>query len=803
MLLIVTFVFIILFIFSDSAQANVNERKMYYNKEGLIKKAEYNTIDLSKVKDRQILIKCKNIGALDMESIECEQVNTPDVLKKQEILIVRVPDDIDYLSKLNELNSNKQIVYAEPNFIVEKSIIPNDKQFNNQWALQKIQLPSAWDISTGSSEVIIAVLDTGVDFSHPDLQGRLLNGYDYYNWDDDPTDDDGHGTFVAGIIAAATNNLIGISGVDWKCKILPIKVGGPKGFSIDAIVSGIYYAILSGADIINMSFGGSSSSTSEIEAIWEAYQNGIILVASSGNEGSGICYPAEYMPVISVGATDENDNVADFSNYGNRLNVVSPGVNILSTVLGGGYNKADGTSCSAPILSGIASLILAHNPNLSPDEVQWLIESSAFMPPSVEGEWDPYYGYGGVDAFSALTKSLPDLTADAGNKRSDAKKIDMDKTYPEYVDLPMDDDWFQFGVDQNDEIIIEIEVPDNIDIVAWIDKYENGQIVWEERLDSGYMGEGESIKFEASPGDYYIYIYEYNNHWSNSPYSIRVSGTAGNTPPSAGTIQVTPEQKIQVVFNQSVKLTSDLADYFHILDSNQNEIPIDVHFIGDASVGETQAYSVFWLEPNQNLMVGNTYQMLIDSGLLSDSGSELKDPYKIDLIVVEQCTGPNEPIEDVGYSRLSPASIGTTLLAEWENYKGEHKAYITLVQVIRGEKAWQLLQEANMFNDPPPVGYEYVLAKIRFKYLAGPSADTHIYINGNIDFTAVSGDGVDYDYASVVDPEPDLDCSLYPGGTHEGWASFLVKITDNRPLLTFGRDYDGSGGIWFKLYSDS
>lgn len=164
------------------------------------------------------------------------------------------------------------------------------------------------------------------------------------------------------------------------------------------------------------------------------------------------------------------------------------------------------------------------------------------------------------------------------------------------------------------------------------------------------------------------------------------------------------------------------------------------------------------------------------------------------VITVSESLGP-------GYSRSNPASIGSSLTYEEEDdwlYE-DYKVRITLVQIIRGNQAWNMIEEANMFNDPPAAGNEYILAKIRFEYLESSDPDTQYDIS-QYDFTAVSASGKDYEWASIVCPDPKLSADLYPGASVEGWAAFEVDIDDN-PLLTFGRNYQGKDGIWFKFYT--
>lgn len=226
-----------------------------------------------------------------------------------------------------------------------------------------------------------------------------------------------------------------------------------------------------------------------------------------------------------------------------------------------------------------------------------------------------------------------------------------------------------------------------------------------------------------------------------------------------------------------------------------------LHFVGQVTKGECGAYRTFWLEPQEALAEDIEYQLLIDNTLTSADGKTMARPFVTAVRVSDKESQPEPPLdpEDKGYSRRNPAPIGTTLSAEWSDYKGEYKANVTLLEVIRGERAWQMIYKANRFNNPPVEGYEYILARISFTYRIGPDRDIQYKISP-LDFTAVSSSGRDYDYASVVEPSPELSAYLYPGASMEGWAAYQVEKTDAKPLLTFARDYRGTGGIWLKLY---
>jgi len=172
---------------------------------------------------------------------------------------------------------------------------------------------------------------------------------------------------------------------------------------------------------------------------------------------------------------------------------------------------------------------------------------------------------------------------------------------------------------------------------------------------------------------------------------------------------------------------------------------------------------------------------------------------KVNTLLTVYAPGSPPKHGEPGSSRFFPADIGTPVTCAYEDYFGSYSALITVKELIRGPQAWSMIIDANMFNDPPREGYEYILVKIKFELLSAPTAETYYRIDGR-QFDAVSNEGLVYDTPSVVEPEPQLDIKLYPGAFYEGWATFEVYETDSSPVLNFGMDYYGSGGVWFKLY---
>ena len=299
------------------------------------------------------------------------------------------------------------IRYAEPNYKAYiADTIPSDPNWNVQYGLINIRAPQGWDLSTGSSSVTIAVVDTGVDFSHLDLTSKIVPGYDFVNNDAIAQDDNGHGTHVSGIAAAISNNGLGISGVSWGAHIMPVKVLNAGGNGTFAnVAAGIVWATDHGAQVINLSLGGSNPSQVLQDAVNYADSNGVVLVAASGNSGSNfVLYPARYPQVIAVGATDSSNAHAGFSNFGPEVDLSAPGTSIYSTVIGG-YGYLSGTSMSAPFVSGLAAILRGIPGNSSPGVIASEMESTALDlgTPGI----DDVYGYGLIQMDAAIRAVLP------------------------------------------------------------------------------------------------------------------------------------------------------------------------------------------------------------------------------------------------------------------------------------------------------------------------------------------------------------------------------------------------------------
>lgn len=259
----------------------------------------------------------------------------------------------------------KEIDYVEPNYMYQASFTPNDTYFSYQYGPQKVQAPFAWDITQSNQTIKIAIVDTGVQMNHPDLVGKLLPGYDFVNKDNSPDDGNGHGTHVAGIAAAVTNNSQGISGMAPLASILPVRVLDNNGSGLlSDVANGIIFAANQGAQVINLSLGSTQGATTLQNAINYAWNKGVVLVAAAGNDGvTTPNYPAYYNNVIAVASTDSADQKSSFSNFGTWVEVAAPGSSILSTYTGSYYAYLSGTSMASPHVAGIAALLAAQGKN--------------------------------------------------------------------------------------------------------------------------------------------------------------------------------------------------------------------------------------------------------------------------------------------------------------------------------------------------------------------------------------------------------------------------------------------------------
>ena len=361
---------------------------------------------------------------------------------------VALPENVSVEDAVAKMKENPGVESAYPNYIREVFVVPNDPRYSEQWPLPLIQAPSAWNITQGRDDVVIAIIDTGVDYNHPDLKNNIwinkgeiagngkdddkngyvddVRGYNFVSVpkaavapgerpgprDNNPMDFEGHGTHCAGIAAAVANNSYGIAGVAPKCKIMALRAGfeGTNGIGslTDADVSAaILYAIDNHANVISMSFGGPVPGSYEKE-VKLALSKNVVLVAAAGNTNSPAkCYPAADDGVISVAACDRLGNRASFSTYGSWVTVAAPGISILSTLPNNRFGMYSGTSMACPHVAGVVGLILSVHREYTPSQVKQLLQNTVTVMKSPAGIFRA--GFGVVNAAAAVSyyKAIP------------------------------------------------------------------------------------------------------------------------------------------------------------------------------------------------------------------------------------------------------------------------------------------------------------------------------------------------------------------------------------------------------------
>ncbi len=355
----------------------------------------------------ELIVKFKNVAARQamMQKLGLRMVERVVGL---EAFLVKAPDTA---SALKALQSDSTVLYAEPNYLARKfdarAALPQlgfesgDDMLGKLWGMKTIKAEQAWAITKGDPKVLVAVVDTGVDYNHPDFGGRVVKGRDFAYNDNDPMDDDSHGTHCAGTVAAGIGNG-GVVGVAPEVGIFAVKVLDKDGGGTYAMVAnGIVNAANSGAPIISMSLGGSASSKMLEDAVKYAQGKGALIVAAMGNESTEEpSYPAAIPGVMAVGATTIRERLAAFSNIGKHVSVSAPGENILSTTPGKKYDTFSGTSMATPHVAGLAGLVKSKFPQMNAEQLRARIESAS--DDLGDRGFDIRFGHGRINALNAV-----------------------------------------------------------------------------------------------------------------------------------------------------------------------------------------------------------------------------------------------------------------------------------------------------------------------------------------------------------------------------------------------------------------
>jgi len=468
------------------ASAQVERQPMYQDCAVMIKfkpEAQPKQVDLAKNQSGLVEIDrlLHPFGAISFEKA-IPQTEIGNSIGLDRVFQIEFSREVDVPSLVKELNSHPEVEYAEPCYLAYITDVfrsdkpektrdsPNDPYFsddiNHRYHMELLQAEAAWDITHGSSESVIAIVDNGVEILHQDVAGNLwineaeangeigvdddnngyiddIHGYDFYDQDGDPTpgdqSSDDHGTHCAGIACAVTDNNTGIASISWNCRVMGVRSGSNR--SISRGYQGIYYAAHQGADVISCSWSGYSASRFSREVVEDTYQQGAVIIAAAGNDGnSGLNYPAAYDHVIAVANTNSSDIRSSSSNYGEWVDISAPGQSIWSLLRNDGYGYKSGTSMSTPLVAGLCGLLKSHRPDWDQDQ----IATQAILSADNIDEQNPDYvgllGSGRANARNALTETfdaiiLTDRQIDDDAVGNGSGEIDPGETVDLYLTL--------------------------------------------------------------------------------------------------------------------------------------------------------------------------------------------------------------------------------------------------------------------------------------------------------------------------------------------------------------------------------
>ncbi len=470
---------------------------------------------------------------------------------------------------LAELRRDPAVRVAEPDYALRAEQLPNDPRFGSLWGLHNlgqtggtadadIDAPEAWGTTTGSADVVVAVIDTGVDYEHPDLRDNILRdasgrvvGYDFANGDDDPMDDNGHGTHCAGTIGARGDNGVGVVGVSPNVKLMPLKFLGADGggWTSDAIGC-VDFARQNGARIMSNSWGGGGYSRLLLEAIQRANSAGILFAAAAGNEEEDNDqvphYPSSYQVpnVVSVAATDDRDRLASFSNYGSRnVHLAAPGVDILSTLPGGAYGSYSGTSMATPHVSGAAALVLAANPALGVTGLKARLLDGVDRVPSLQGK----VLTGRLNAAAAVEGgTAPPPPAEGDDFEPDdepvaASVISSGRSQGHSLHVAEDVDWAKFTLSGPSDVVLETGGTAGDTVLSLYSASDSARPLATD--DDGGTGNFSRISVRGlAAGTYLVRVAAFDQEVPIGAYTLSLAVQAAATPPDAYEADNTPAQ---------------------------------------------------------------------------------------------------------------------------------------------------------------------------------------------------------------------------------------------------------------------
>lgn len=550
-----------------------------------------------------------------------------------------------------DLRADPAVEYAEPNYVtqlatdVTTAVAVNDPKTGPQYSLDRMRVRDAWSLSTGSARTI-AVLDTGIDPYHPEFAGRIAQGHDFVNNDIDASDDNGHGTWVSGIIAANVNDGIGIAGISWSDRIMPVKIMNASGTGDTSdLTAGIVWATDHGATVINMSVGGFPNSVFVHDAVRYAWDHGVVLIGAAGNNAaSGQFFPASYPEVISVSATQVDDEFTHWSNYGADVDVSAPGASVLTTNcpackpleqdLSGDHNYTyiSGTSFAAPNVAGVVALIWARYPTMTNGEVVSRLKTT--VDDLGYAGWDARYGLGRVNAVRAVGGESPPIALgghdalESNDTLAAARPIALGTTVRPSIYPAGDVD--VFAVDAPRAGRLEISVTPVLDSRPWpwnksslaidpvLNVYDaNGTHIITVDDNNPAATDRASIQMNAA-GRLFVRVHNYTPNGNRTAYAMatafvdNVAPTVSGLAPTANAARAWYDAPVVAVFSEPV--TGVSASTFQ-LRSGTELVPATVSY--DAATRR----ATLW--PATPLKGDTVYNATLTSGIVDHAGAQL------------------------------------------------------------------------------------------------------------------------------------------------------------------------------------
>jgi subtilisin family serine protease len=367
----------------------------------------------------RLLIKFRDVDNASQERILAEHgAHVAGEIPQIGVKIVELPEQAGEMAHLRAFRQRPDVEFAELDQIVPPAATPDDPKYSTQWHLPKIDAPTAWDTTTGGSDVIIAILDSGCDPTHPDLAPKYVAGWNFYDENDDTSDVTGHGTAVAGQAAAIGNNSTGVASPAWSCPIMPLRITDTSGTATtQRMAAALVWAADRGVRVANLSFCLSGTSSTLSNGAKYFQEHGGVVTTSAGNNGDFVSTLPDDPYLLLMSGTDSNDAIASWSSTGTNIDLCAPGQNIATTTRGGTYGAGSGTSAAAAVTAGVAALVYSANPTLTGVQVQDILEQSADDLGS--NGWDQTYGWGRVNAARAVALALQTEGGGSGGGSAD------------------------------------------------------------------------------------------------------------------------------------------------------------------------------------------------------------------------------------------------------------------------------------------------------------------------------------------------------------------------------------------------